>query len=406
MRTIILGHGLAGTMAGKTLRELGSPAEIIIIGEEKYPYYPRPNLIDFIAGDLPLNRMFAFPPDWAEKQKIQVNYGRRITGLDKEKMAVEIDGQEWIKGDNLVLATGAAPLLPGIPGVEKKGVFSLRTIDDAQSLLEFLTAGPEPEVVVLGGGLLGLEIARAILKRGLKTVTVVEYFNRLLPRQLDETGARLLRVQLEKMGLKFLLGKEAAEIEGEGKVSQIKFKDGSQLPAGAIIVAAGVKPRIELALKAGLSCNRGLLVDDYLQTSQAGIYAAGDVAEHRGRIYGLIPAAFDQARTVAYNLAGQEKKYEGTVPANTLKVAGVFLTTAGLILPEGEGFEILSRLDEEQGVYKKLVFKDNQLVGAIWLGVKKGGQEISRLVQARKDPGQYKSNLLADNFDFSRLNNL
>jgi len=404
MKAIILGNGVAGTMAARKLRELDSSAEIMIISQERYPYYPRPNLIDFLAGDLPLERIFAFPADWAAKQRIEVQLGKEVTGLNAARMAVEVERKEWVQGDRIVLATGASPLLPGIPGIERKGVFSLRTLEDAVLLLEFLARGPE--VVILGGGLLGLEIARAILKRGLKQVTVVEYFNRLLPRQLDEIGARLLQSQLEKMGLRFLLGKEAVEISGQETVSQVRFKDGSSLSAGAVVVASGIKPRLELALAAGLAVNRGILVDDYLQTSQPGIYAAGDVSEHRGRIYGLIPAAFDQARVVAYNLAGQIKKYEGTVPANTLKVAGIFLTSAGQILPEGEGFEVLSRLDEEQGLYKKLVLKDGQLVGAIWLGSKKGSVEITRLVQARKNPGPYKSDLLADDFDFSRLNNL
>jgi nitrite reductase (NADH) large subunit len=404
MKAIILGNGVAGTMTARTLRELDSSAEIMIISQERYPYYPRPNLIDFLAGDLPLERIFAFPADWAAKQRIEIQLGKEVTGLNPARMAVEVDRKEWVQGDKIVLATGASPLLPGIPGIDRKGVFSLRTLDDALSLLEFLARGPE--VVILGGGLLGLEIGRAILNRGLKQVTVVEYFNRLLPRQLDEIGARLLQSQLEKMGLRFLLGKEAVEISGQETVSQVKFKDGSSLSAGAVVIASGIKPRLELASTAGLAVNRGVLVDDYLQTSQPGIYAAGDVSEHRGRIYGLIPAAFDQARVVAYNLAGQIRKYEGTVPANTLKVAGIFLTSAGQILPEGEGFEVLTRLDEEHGLYKKLVLKDGQLVGAIWLGSKKGSVEITRLVQARKNPGPYKSDLLADDFDFSRLNNL
>ena len=404
MKAIILGNGVAGTMTARTLRELDSSAEIMIISQERYPYYPRPNLIDFLAGDLPLERIFAFPADWAAKQRIEIQLGKEVTGLNPARMAVEVDRKEWVQGDKIVLATGASPLLPGIPGIDRKGIFSLRTLDDALSLLEFLARGPE--VVILGGGLLGLEIGRAILNRGLKQVTVVEYFNRLLPRQLDEIGARLLQSQLEKMGLRFLLGKEAVEISGQETVSQVKFKDGSSLSAGAVVIASGIKPRLELASTAGLAVNRGVLVDDYLQTSQPGIYAAGDVSEHRGRIYGLIPAAFDQARVVAYNLGGQIKKYEGTVPANTLKIAGIFLTSAGQILPEGEGFEVLTRLDEEHGLYKKLVLKDGQLVGAIWLGSKKGSVEITRLVQARKNPGPYKSDLLADDFDFSRLNNL
>jgi len=254
MKAIILGNGVAGTMAARKLRELDSSAEIMIISQERYPYYPRPNLIDFLAGDLPLERIFAFPADWAAKQRIEVQLGKEVTGLNAARMAVEVERKEWVQGDRIVLATGASPLLPGIPGIERKGVFSLRTLEDAVLLLEFLARGPE--VVILGGGLLGLEIARAILKRGLKQVTVVEYFNRLLPRQLDEIGARLLQSQLEKMGLRFLLGKEAVEISGQETVSQVRFKDGSSLSAGAVVVASGIKPRLELALAAGLAVNR------------------------------------------------------------------------------------------------------------------------------------------------------
>jgi len=401
MRVVILGNGLAGTMAGKTIRELDSTAEIVIFSEEKYHYYPRPNLIDFIAGLIPLQKVFAFPEGWAKRQKLQVNLGKKVVQINTTKKTLEVENEGWVDFDYLVLTTGARPFFPQISGLKKKGVFALRTLDEALELIEVVQS--RPEVVILGGGLLGLEMARALCLRGLDRVTVVEFFNRLLPRQLDETGAALLQTQLEKMGLRFLLGKEAAEVIGDDSVSGLCFKDGGLVPAGAVVVASGIKPRVELAAECGLKCSRGVMVDDYLRTSHPGIYAAGDVAEHRGRVYGLIPASFDQARTLAFNLCGQIKKYEGTIPSSSLKVAGIYLTSIGLVMPENGDYEILSKQELDSGIYKKLVLKNDICVGAIWFGSKKGAQEISRIIQAQRNISRFKKEILEENFDFSRL---
>jgi len=401
MRVVILGNGLSGTICGKTIRELDSTAEIIIVGEEKHPYYPRPNLIDFLAGLIPLEKVFAFTEGWAERQKLQVRLGVKAVSLDPEKPAVKFEDGSSLEADRLVLATGACPFVPPLPGSDREGVFTIRTLDDVLELLDFIRSGPE--IVILGGGLLGLEIARALNLRGLKQITVVEVFSRLLPRQLDETGAGLLRLHLAGLGINLITGREAVEILGDGRVSGIRFKDGEVISAGAVIIASGVKPRLDLAREAGLDCGRGLLVDDYLRTSCDRVYAAGDVTEHRGKVYGLIPAAFDQARTLAYNLCGQAKKYEGTIPASTLKVMGIYLTSIGLVNPETDGYEILTSYKPEAGLYKKLVLKEDSVVGAIWFGTKKGTQEVSRLIQSGRKIGEYKNVILEEEFDFSRI---
>lgn len=401
MRVVILGNGLAGTISGRTIRELDSEAEVIICSEEKYSYYPRPNLIDFLAGSISQEKVFAFSEGWAEKQRLQIQLGQRAITIDPSGPAVEFEDGQKLTADYLVLATGARPASVPLAGLDKKGVYTIRTLDDVLKLLEAIRSGPE--VVILGGGLLGLELARAIKLRGVERVSVVEVFNRLLPRQLDETGAGLLQAILEKAGVKFFIGREAAEILGEGVVSGVRLKDGQTLPAGVVIIAAGVKPRLDLARAAGLPCERGVVVDDYLRTGRERIYAAGDVTEHRGRVYGLIPAAFDQARALAYNLCGQTKKYEGTIPASTLKVAGIYLTSIGLVTPEEKSYEFLTDYRPELGVYRKLVLKNGSVVGAIWFGTVKGAQEISRLIQSGKQIGEFKSQILEDGFDFSRL---
>ncbi len=401
MRIVILGNGLSGTICGRTVRELDSTAEIIIVSEEKHPYYPRPNLIDFLAGSIPREKVFAFNEGWAERQRLEVRLGLRAVSLDPGKPAVTFEDGSSLEADRLVLATGACPFIPPLPGAEREGVFAVRTLDDVLELLDFISS--RPEIVILGGGLLGLEIARALNFRGLARVSVVEVFSRLLPRQLDETGASLLRSHLEKLGIRFFVGREVSEILGDRKVSGIRFKDGETLQAGAVIIASGVKPRLDLALQAGLGCGRGVIVDDYLKTSHDRIYAAGDVAEHRGRIYGLIPAAFDQARALAYNLCGQTKKYEGTIPASTLKVVGIYLTSVGLVNPEIPEYEILTRHKPDSGLYKKLVLKEDTVIGAIWFGTRKGTQEISRLIQTGRKIGEFKNEILEEDFDFSRI---
>ncbi|MDI6848854.1 MAG: FAD-dependent oxidoreductase [Candidatus Saccharicenans sp.] len=401
MKIVILGNGLSGTICGKTVRELDPTADVIIVGEEKHPYYPRPNLIDFLAGLIPREKIFAFAEDWAERQRVQVRLGLRAVSLDPEKPTVTFEDGSHLEADRLILATGACPFIPPLPGIEREGIFTVRMLDDVLELLDFVSS--RPEIVVLGGGLLGLEIARALNHRGLEKVSVVEVFSRLLPRQLDETGSGLLKSRLEGMGLRFFIGREASEILGDGRVNGIRFKDGEIVKAGTVIVASGVKPRLDLAREAGLACGRGVIVDDYLKTSRDRVYAAGDVAEHRGKIYGLIPAAFDQARTLAFNLCGQPKIYEGTIPSSTLKVAGLYLTSIGLVNPEPADYEILTMNKPEAGVYKKLVLKENTVVGAIWFGTRKGTQEISRLIQSGKGIGEFKNEILAEDFDFSRI---
>jgi len=257
-------------------------------------------------------------------------------------------------------------------------------------------------VAVLGGGLLGLEIARAIKSRG-ADVDVLEFFDRLLPLHLDAYGATLLKDQIERSGIRVSLGVVTQEILGEGKVSGLGLKSGAKISANMVIIAAGVRPNLGLVREAGLAFDRGVVVDDWLRTSQPRIFAAGDGIQHKGRTYGIIPASFDQARTAAYNILGQEKKYEGTIPWNTLKVAGLYVTSVGQVNPEGGGFQEIRKHKKEEGLYKKIVLQDGALVGAIWMGTKKGVNEITRAVDSKIKVNQWINSLLEDAFDFSVL---
>jgi nitrite reductase (NADH) large subunit len=234
-------------------------------------------------------------------------------------------------------------------------------------------------------------------------VEVVEFFDRLLPRQLDTHGASLLRNQLESQGIGIRLGVATEEILGNGEMKGLKLKSGREISAGMAIIAAGVRPNLGLPLDAGLATDRGLVVDDRLRTSHPHVFAAGDGIQHRGKVYGIIPASFEQARTASFNILSEDKKYEGTVPANTLKVAGLHVTSVGLVNPEGEGFEEIKTLKRDEGVYKKIVLQNGALVGAIWMGTKKGVNEIVRAVTLKAKISQWINSLLDDSFDFSVL---
>jgi nitrite reductase (NADH) large subunit len=391
---------LAGTLAAKTARELDPEAGIEIFGEEKYAYYPRPNLIEFLAGRLPYEKLFAFPENWNVRQRIDVHLGAKVAKIRPAERTVETESGGVFPYDALLLASGARAAVPPLTGSGLKGVFVLRTLDDALAILDHLRT--HAHVAVLGGGLLGLEIARAIRGRGAE-VSVVEFFDRLLPRQLDPAAAGILKHQIEKTGISVRLGAVSREILGAAEVRGIRFESGDEVEADLVVIAAGVKPELALAKDAGLTVERGIVVDDRLRTSRPEIFAAGDVAEHQGRVYGIIPASFEQARAAAGNMLGMDMPYSGTVPSNTLRVAGLYVTSAGEVNPEARGHEVLVRSVPEDGLYKKIVLKEGRLVGAIWMGTKKGAVEIGRFVALKKDVESRKGDLLEDTFDFAEM---
>jgi len=400
MRVIIIGNGLAGTIAAKTLRELDKNVEIDIFTEEKYHYYPRPNLIEFLAGKLSYEKIFAFPEIWYTEQNMNVQLRKPVTRISPDSKEVEIVGGEKEKYEFLILASGSLAFVPPIKGAEKEGVFTLRTLDDAFELIEYTKS--QRRVTVIGGGLLGLETARALKSRGAE-VEVVEFFDHLLPRQLDEQGASLLKSQIEKMGIGIHLGLACEEVLGQERVSGLRFKGGQEIETDVALVAAGVRPNIRIAQDAGLETDRGLIVNDYLQSSSPEILAAGDVTQHAGRIYGIIPASFNQARIAAQNVTSQKQKYEGTIPSNTLKVVGLDLTSVGTVNPEDESYEEVRKESRDQGVYKKIVVRNGEICGLICIGTKKGVSEISRLISQKANVEKWKESLLDDDFDFSLL---
>ena len=306
----------------------------------------------------------------------------------------------------MLLAAGGNAFLPAIKGLETEspfslqtmGIFTLRTLDDAEAIKKKAAQGGT--AVVIGGGLLGLEAGNGLRQAGLK-VKVVEVFPRLLPRQLDVTGAGILQRQLEAMGFTFYLGATTEEILHNSKKCLGFLKNGEKLTADLVLISAGTRPELTLAKALELDLDKGVKVDDSMRTSKPDIYAAGDLVEHRGRFYGIWPASLEQGRVAGTAMAGREAKYDGTKSANTLKVLGIDLMSAGEIDVENNFISLVS-LDQKHKIYRKLVAKDNILIGAILLGDIQGADEIQEAIRLKHTLGALKPMAVPD-FDLSRL---
>lgn len=395
MRFVIVGNGAAAVLAAETLLREAPAGHIEIYGEEPYLAYRRPQLPEYLAGGVQVERMLIHPAAWYEERGVAVHRGVRVEALDPAAGMIYLADGRSVPYDRLLLATGSSAFIPPIVGADLPGVFSLRTLDDARRIREY--AQGRRQAVVIGGGLLGLEAARGLRALGLE-VTVLEVYGWLLPRQLDRPGAEVLSGLIEGLGIHILTGAAAECIAAEGNVSSLRLQDGRELAADLILISAGVRPRVELAQHAGLAVNRGVVVDEHLRTSAESIYAAGDVAEFQGRCYGILPAVWEQAPIAAANMAGREALYRGTTPSTTLKVVGVDLTSIGEVNPEGEGFAELRRVEPAAGRYTKLVLRQGRLVGAILLGDRRRVRLFERLVKEKADVSTYAERLLDPGF--------
>jgi nitrite reductase (NADH) large subunit len=393
----IIGNGAAGTTAAEQIRKRDAKGNISIITDENLPFYWRIRLPDYVAGEVSEEALLAKKESWYRDQDIELKLGTRITDADPKEKHIVTDGGEILPYDYLLVATGSHSFIPPIQGSDKEGVFALRSVQDARNIISW--AGGGEEVILIGGGLLGLEAGNALRKLG-KRVMVVEFFPRLLPRQLDTDGAKRLQEMMEKMGFSFRLGAKTQEITGEGKVNGVKLESGEFLPGSMVIISAGVRPNLELVEPLGLDHDKGIQVDDRLRTNQEGVYAAGDVAEFNGIPYGIWPAALDQGRIAGTNMAGGDLVYPGTTMATSLKVVGIDLASAGNIDAENE---LDAKVRSDESVFKKIVLEGNRIAGCIMLGDTAGFNKVTQAMSQKKDVSRIKDELLTEGFDWNAL---
>jgi len=385
LKLVMVGNGMAGVRTLEELRKLAPEMyDITVFGAESHPNYNRILLSPVLAGEMTIQDIILNDLQWYADNGIDLHLGARVTEIDRKNRCVTAIGKDGaritVDYDRLLLATGSTPFMPPIPGKDLPGVISYRDIEDTDEMID--AAARYKHAVVIGAGLLGLEAANGLALRGMD-VTVAHLSEWIMERQLDRTAGKLLQAALEAKGMKFRLKAQTAElVKGEsGRVSAVRFQDGTLIPADLVCVAAGVRPNVTLAEQAGIHCNRGIVVTDTLQTYDPAIYAVGECAAHRGTAYGLVAPLFEQAKVCANHLAMHGiGRYEGSVTSTKLKVTGIDVFSAG-DFSGGEGTEDIVFNDPGMGIYKRLVLKDDKLVGAVLYGDTKDGAWYFQLLK-------------------------
>lgn len=362
---VIVGNGMATMRLVDELaqRTLGRYA-IAVIGEEPRLAYNRVLLSSVLAQEVSRSEIELKPARWWRDRGVTLLYGHMATAVDMVGRSVRLSGGETLPFARLVFATGSRPIRLNVPGMDLPGVMTFRDLGDVATIEAAAANGAK--AVVIGGGLLGLEAAYGLAKAGLQ-VSVLHLMDRLMERQLDPGASAMLLPALEACGISVHLKAETMGILGTDRAEAVVLKHGRQIEADLVVVAAGIRPNVELARSADVAIDRGIVVDDQLQTSHADVFAIGECAQHRGLCYGLVEPAYEQARILARSLAGETAGYPGSLLATNLKVSGVNLFSAGDFLGPA-GTESIVLTDAEHGVYRKLVVKDGHLAGAVLLG--------------------------------------
>jgi nitrite reductase (NADH) large subunit len=388
---VVIGNGMAAARLAQEIarRALGRYA-VAVIGDEPRLAYNRVLLSSVLAGEIASQDIELQPAAWWRDCGVTLSYGRAATSVDLRSRRVVLADGRLVPFSRLVFATGSLPLRLNIPGANLPGVHTFRDSRDVDLLLTL--AGAQKRVVVIGGGLLGLEAAYGLAKAG-APVTLIHLMDRLMERQLDAPAAALLKRLVEAKGIDVRLNASTKAIFGEGTVEGIELADGTSIAADAVIFAAGIRPNAALAQAAGIAVNRGIIVDDQLATNVDGVYALGECADHRGICYGLVEPAYEQAKVLAEHLAGRRATYEGSVLATNLKVSGVNVFSAG-DFAGAEGTEAIVLNDARQGTYKKLVIADGRLTGAILIGDTQDALWYMELIRARTSIRAFRSDLM------------
>ena len=396
-RYVIIGNGTAGASGAVQIREKDKEASIVIFTREKYPYYYRPRLPEYVSGTITQPSFTMHTLQQYKEWNMDLRLGEKVIAIDTAKKEVTGDRQGKVPYDELLLAAGSGSFLPPVPGSGKAGVYTLRTIDDAEALKA--AAGKAKTAILVGGGLLGLEAGKALVNLGLK-VEVVEFMDRLLPRQLDTASAAILQKQLEGMGFSFHLSAKVQEITGGEAVTGLLLADGKRIEGGMVLFSAGVRPNLELARMAGLEIDKAVKVDQYMRTSVEHIWAAGDVAEFGGQPCGLWTVAMAQGKAAGASMAGHLTPYLPKAPSTTLKVAGIDLISAGDIDAENSG---CSKVCVSGSGYRKIVLQGDTIKGIIFLGSTCGANECIDAMNHSRHLGRILEEFGREDFNFTTL---
>ncbi len=397
MRYVIIGNSYAAVGAVESIRELDQSGEIVILSDEPYRAYGRPLITYWIAGEVREDQMDYRPQAWYERHRVQTMLGRAVTQVDPANRQVTLDDGEKVAYDRLLICTGGAPIVPPIEGVDAKGVFTMTRFDDAKALKAWADQKRVKAGVIVGAGLIGLSVFKAA--KGVKIkLTLIELLDRVLGLALDYESSAMIEKRLAQAGVdvRTSSGAEAIIKDKQGRVKAVRLKGGEEIKCQTVVMAVGVRPNVGLLKDSGIKINRGVVVDERMQTSADDVYAAGDVVEaydvinEKNQPIAILPLAYEQGRVAGRNMAGGDSLYPGGIPLNSLPIFDLPLMTMGITLTDNQpgpsassGQALDVRVHKADGVYRKLVFRGDRLIGAILVGDVAHGGILTSLIRSR-----------------------
>ncbi|MBI5145067.1 MAG: NAD(P)/FAD-dependent oxidoreductase [Candidatus Omnitrophica bacterium] len=401
---VIIGNSAAGISAAEAIRQKDKQSKITVISDEDYPAYCRCLISYYLAAEVKEDKILYRPENFYKENNIELLLNKKVNSVDPKKNRILCEDKTQVAFDALLIATGASPKFPETPGIKKRGVFGLRTIKDTKEIEGLLpvTKG----ACVLGGGLVGLKAAYALRKRNLEVKVIIKS-KQVLSQMLDSVAAAIVARRLEENGIELVFGQEVTEIIGNGEIRAVKLESGKALACALIVVGKGVEPNIDLVKGTAIKVNEGIIADNFLTTNIPNIYTAGDVCESFDLTLGshtinaLWPLAVEQGRIAGLNMAGDKVNYAGSIGMNSIEFFGLPVVSLGIYkVREQNGFEELQVLDEQAGVYKKLILKDNVLVGAILAGNIKNSGVFLKMIRDKINVSSIKDKLLKENFGY------
>ena len=407
MQIVIIGSSAAGISAIEAIRSKDKKSKITVITDEKKPLYSRCLISYLLAGTIDEKKIRYRGDDFFKKNKVEAVLGVKAKKIDKKEVILE-DGKK-VKFDKLLIATGGSPKIEDIPGANKKGVYPLRTIEHAFQIQSML--GKVKSVAILGGGLIGLRAAYALKNKG-KVVSVFVRSPQILSQIIDKGSADIMQKHIEEKGIKIVTGQAAKEITGKDAVGGVILEDGSKYDCELVIIGKGVNANIDIAKTAGIKTNWGIVVDKFLRTSAEDIFAAGDVAEsydialEENSINAIWPVACEQGRIAGLNMLGKDVVYDGTLAMNSIEFFGLPVISIGLTKPKKDTCEEIVKKDESKNIYKKIVLRDNTILGAIFVNSVDTIGVIGTLIKNKVDVSSIKDIILEDYFDYGRIVNI
>ena len=408
---VIIGASAAGIGAVEAIRDVDAVGTLTVISEEDCPQYSRPMISDFVSGKATFQRIMCREDDFWRTNNVEALTGRIATNLNLTEKIVTLDNGDKVSYEKLLIATGGKPFVPKMEGSDKDGVFTFTKIADAERLAEKLETAKN--VIVVGAGLIGISVTEALVKRGLK-VALVELQEKILSLLLDAKGSDIVENSIKKEGVTIATGQSVQRIVGKPEndhaVGSVVLTKGEQIACDAVIVAIGVVPRTELAVGTEIKLNRGIIVNNYMQTNIPDVYASGDVAEaydftlNQNRLLPLWPLAVAEGEVAGYNMAGNKTEYAGGTNMSSLKYFGIPVISIGIANPKDENnYEILARLEPEKNLYKKIVLKDNMIVGITLVNDVERAGTLFHLMKNHVNVKKFKRELISDNFGLAML---